>query len=99
MFAAHPVSGTLRLQEGETIEAGWFDLESLPEVIFMGQRRQIEDALAGVRGVVYRADYGWPFPPTMRRADVYRARDESGLSRQGFYLAHFPKDVAWVREV
>jgi ADP-ribose pyrophosphatase YjhB (NUDIX family) len=99
VFAAHPVSGVLRLQEGETIEVGWFNLESLPDLIFAGQRRQIEDALAGTRGVVYRAEYGWPFPRTMRRADVYRARDESGLGRQGFYLAHFPPDVVWVREV
>ena len=90
VFAARPVSSVLQPQEGEVIEARYFDPHTLPEPIFGWHRQRILDALNGVGGsVAWSQDVIWPFEQETSREALYELRDRSGLSRQEFYLRYF----------
>ena len=70
--------------------------------IFMGQRQQILDALHGLGGSVVRSQYApWPFEQGITRRELYAMRDQSGLSRQQFYMRHFeqPETNNWKLDV
>jgi len=87
VFAAHPIGGELRPQPSEVVEIGYFDPSVLPQPLLLGQRRRIDDAVRGIGGsIVCLRDSVWPFAQTMTREDLYALRDQSGLSRQAFYL-------------
>jgi len=90
VFAARPIGGALKPQEGEVLEARYFDPNELPETIVLGHRQRITDALNGVGGsVVWSHDTPWPFEQGLKREELYALRDRSGLSRQEFYLKFF----------
>ncbi len=89
VFAATPVGGALSPDPHEVIEAGWFGLNNLPEPILPWMVRQIRDALDGVGGsAAWRQEFASSFASGLSRKDLYRLRDESGLSRQEYYLKH-----------
>ena len=89
VFAASPVGGALSPDPREVIETGWFGLSDLPEPILPWMVQQIRDALTGVGGsAVWRQELNWSFPSELSRRDLYRLRDESGLSRQAFFLKY-----------
>ena len=89
IFAASPTGGILHPDPREVVTADWFGLEDLPDPILPWSVRQIRDALEGMGGsTAWRQDLTWPFPPTSNRNDMYRLRDELGLSRQEYYLRH-----------
>ncbi|HSH79989.1 MAG TPA: NUDIX domain-containing protein [Herpetosiphonaceae bacterium] len=94
LFAARPTGGTLRLAEGEVIEARYFDPGALPEPMLWGHREMIGDALAGVGGSIAKSfNRPWPFVRSMTRQELYELRDRSGLPRHEFYTRHFrPED-------
>ena len=100
IFAGHPVGGEVNPDPHEVAGAGWFGLDDLPDPIVPWQRQQILDALAGIGGsAAWRQEYTWPFPPELTRADLYRLRDESGLTRLEFFRKYFqPGDFPEVRE-
>ena len=101
VFAGRVVGGELRPDPHEVVATGWFGLNDLPEQIAPWSRQQIQDALAGVGGsAVWTQEMAWPFPPGLRRGDIYRLRDESGLARLEFYRETFGKQAfSQVREV
>ena len=89
VFAASPVGGALSPDPREVIETGWFGLSDLPKPILPWMVQQIRDALSGMGGsAVWRQELTWSFPSDLRRNDLYRLRDESGLSRQEFFLQY-----------
>ncbi len=90
VFAARPVGGMLELQEGEVIEAHYFDPDALPEPLFGWHRQRILDALDGIGGsVAWSQHVAWPFEQKMTREELYALRDQSGLSRQELFLRYF----------
>jgi hypothetical protein len=90
IFAASPAGGAISPDPREVIETGWFGMIDLPQPILPWVVQEIRDALGGVGGsAVWRHGLVWPFPPDLSRRDLYRLRDESGLSRQGFFLKYF----------
>ena len=91
-FAGRPSGGELRPDPHEVLAAGWFGPDDLPEAVIPWQLQQIRDALAGVGGsAAWRQEFSWPFPPESGRKEIYRMRDESGLSRQDFYRKHLAR--------
>ncbi len=90
VFAARPAGGSLKPQPSEVVAARYFDLDALPEPLFGWHRQRIRDALSGVGGsVAWSQAMVWPFEPDMARPALYARRDQSGLSRQEFFLQHF----------
>ena len=89
VFGAEIIDGEFRLQEGETIDIGYYDRENLPEDTIWWVIPHIEDALASMDGsTVTRIDAN--LPPAPNRQTLYNHRDESGLSRTEYFKQHFP---------
>ena len=88
LFAARTVGGAVRPDPREVVEVGYFGLGTLPAPLLAGHRQQILDAIGGVGGNVWSYEVAWPFAPNITRQELYALRDESGLSRQEFYIQH-----------
>jgi ADP-ribose pyrophosphatase YjhB (NUDIX family) len=87
LFAAKPVGGAIQCQEGETIAVEWFAFEELPGPLSLGHKRRIKDAMEGAAGIVVLQEIQAPHMfNTVARRELYERRDNSGLSRQEFYL-------------
>jgi ADP-ribose pyrophosphatase YjhB (NUDIX family) len=87
LFAAKPVGGEIKCQEGETIAVEWFGFDDLPGPLSMGHKRRIKDAIEGASGIVVLQEIQAPnMPGKITREELYKRRDQSGLSRQEFYL-------------
>lgn len=92
LFAARPIGGELRAQAGEVIDVRYFDPGALPEPLVWWHRQRIRDALAGVGGsVAWSQNAPWPFQPDTSRRKLYELAARSGLSKQEFFLRHFPE--------
>ena len=88
LFAAKPMGGEIKCQEGETIAVEWFDFDDIPSPLSLGHHRRIKDAIEGARGVVVLQEYRLPaMPEQITRKELYELREASGLSRQEFYLS------------
>ena len=86
-FAARPIGGELKEDPSEVIEIGYFGPDELPADLLVTHKRRILDAFGGVGGgVVWSLAFDAPFDPGITRAEMYRLRDESGLSRRDFYF-------------
>lgn len=85
VVAARTVGGTLRPDPAEVLDARFFEPADLPDALLWGQRERIEDAVAGLTGVLRTTTVvpptGWP----VGREAQYAARDASGLGRAAFY--------------
>ena len=87
LFAAKPVGGQRKCQEGETIAVEWFGFDELPAPLSIGHGRRIKDAIEGAAGLVVLQEFKLPkAPDDFSRKELYERRDRSGLSRQEFYL-------------
>lgn len=86
LFTAKPIGGELRTQAGETSELRYFSLEEIPKELLYGQRQRILDATRGLSGVARLQRLSPPSGQIKTRQELYRLRDQSGLSRQQFYL-------------
>jgi ADP-ribose pyrophosphatase YjhB (NUDIX family) len=91
LFAGIPVGGRLQPDPNEVVDASYFERETLPEPMLWGHRQQALDALRGLEGLAWSQNLVWPFDPNMTREELYTMRDQSGISRQSFYLRHFPR--------
>ena len=70
----------------------WFAFDEIPSPLSAGQKRRIEDAISGVRGVVVLQEFKLPeMPEGITKKELVALRDTSGLSRQDFYLRMFEK--------
>lgn len=86
VFVAYPIGGTLQPQAGEVIDLGYYDVDAMPYLLW-GQQQRIEDAVAGVVGVI-RAQQIPPDAPQLSRQEVYALFKESGLTRLEFYTKY-----------
>lgn len=87
LFAAKPIGGEPKCQEGETIAVEWFAFDEIPEPLSAGHKRRIKDAIAGVTGVVVLQEFKLPaMPEKITRKELLELRDKSGLSKRDFYL-------------
>ncbi|MHB8625037.1 MAG: NUDIX domain-containing protein [Aggregatilineales bacterium] len=88
-FAAEIVGGELRRRTEEAIAIGFFSKAELPQQLIWWSRRQVEDALDGIGGsAVWTQEVSWP-ADNPDRWELYRRRDESGLSRSEFFYRTF----------
>jgi ADP-ribose pyrophosphatase YjhB (NUDIX family) len=87
LFAATPIGGEIKCQEGETIAVEWFAFDEIPSPLSLGHERRIKDAIEGRSGVVVSQEIQIPsMPHGITRQKLYELRDQSGLSRQEFYM-------------
>ncbi len=92
LFEAKPIGGEIKCQEGETISVEWFSFDEIPSPLSAGQKRRIEDAVSGVSGVAVLQEFKLPeMPNGLSKKELIELRDNSGLSRQDFYLRMFEK--------
>ena len=87
LFVAKPIGGEIKCQEGETIAVEWFAFDQIPVPLSAGHKKRIEDAIAGRSGVAVLQEITVPtLPEKVTRKELLELRDQSGLSRQEFYL-------------
>mgnify|MGYP001149372132 FL=1 len=92
LFAAKPIGGRIKCQEGETIAVEWFAFDDIPGPLSLGHKRRIQDAIDGASGVVVLQEFKLPaMQEKITRKELYDLRDKSGLSRQEFYLQMIEK--------
>ena len=85
-FLAEPIGGKINPDPSEVIEIGYFSAGEIPDDLLSWNRQRIIDAFSGVGGgVAWSQEIESPFPEGTTREDLYRMRDESGLSRRDFY--------------
>ena len=63
LFAAKPIGGEIKCQEGETIAVEWFSFDEIPSPLSLGHQRRIKDAIEGVNGVVVLQEFKLPSMP------------------------------------
>ena len=87
LFAAAPAGGQLLTVTDETVDVGFFARNDLPDPLMPWHRQRIYDALAGIGGsaAVFQ-DMEYPFMDGITRRELYRERDESGVSRQQYFV-------------
>lgn len=90
-FSAVRVGGELCGQAGEVVDLRFFRADALPapEEMLVGQPERIRDAFEGRIGKVQTEVRAWAFPAGVTRKELYALRDASGMTRRGFYQAHF----------
>ena len=86
LFAAKPVGGALTPQPGETIEVRYFPFVEIPNELLFGHKRRILDAIHQVGGIAVRQELKLSMEDKPTRQELYSLRDQSGMSRQQFYL-------------
>jgi ADP-ribose pyrophosphatase YjhB (NUDIX family) len=88
LFTAKPIGGEIKCQEGETIAVEWFAFDDIPSPLSIGHKKRIEDAISGVSGVAVLQEVIQPDRPSeiLSREDLIKLWDQSGLSRQAFWL-------------
>jgi len=87
LFVAKPIGGEIKCQEGETIAVEWFAFDEIPSPLSFGQRKKIEDVIAGISGTVVMHEINVPpLSEKITRKELIELRDKSGLPRQDFYI-------------
>ncbi len=87
LFAARPIGGEIKCQAGETIAVEWFAFDEIPNPLSLGHKRRIKDVIEGASGVVVLQEINLPaMQDKITQKELYKLRDQSGLSRQEFYL-------------
>lgn len=91
VFVAEVIGGTLTPQPGEALQAAFFPLDALPDLL-IGQAHRIQAAAEGVGGSIVVQEHVTPpaFPDHLSRREIYQMRDDSGLSRTEFYHQNYP---------
>ncbi len=84
-FAAEVTGGEFKADPSEVIDLGYFALDELPQDLLSWHFQRIKDAFDGVYGVAWSQAAEFPFDSDITRTEMYRLRDESGLSRRDFY--------------
>jgi len=93
VFAASIISGELKIQADEVLEARFFSLEELPAEMVLGGRQQVLDALSGVAGAVWTHESEWKHASGLTRQQLYSELEQSGLSPAEYYYAWVAKPI------
>jgi ADP-ribose pyrophosphatase YjhB (NUDIX family) len=88
LFAATSPGGALTPDSHEVKSAAWFRIDDLPQPILPWMVREARDAMTGMSSTVWRFEFDWSLPSGLNKNDMYRLRDESGLTRQEFFLQY-----------
>ena len=72
LFLARPVGGEIVREGDETLDAGFFPPDNLPEPFIHLDHRRITDALSGARGLTCRQLAPWPFAGARDLGDLRR---------------------------
>lgn len=86
LYEAKPIGGQLRLQPGETIEVRYFAPDEIPNEVAFAHKKRIADAFDGKSGMSVKQEIKTIGRVVADRNELYALRDQSGLSRQQFYL-------------
>jgi ADP-ribose pyrophosphatase YjhB (NUDIX family) len=86
LYEARPIGGELRLQSGETIDVRYFTPDEIPNEIAFAHKKRIADAFNGKSGLSVKQEIKTIGQIITDRTELYAVRDQSGLSRQQFYL-------------
>src|SRR5579864_3929425 len=81
VFAAEIIGGKLETKTDETLDARFFTQQQLPDQLIWWERQRIVDALLGIGGSAVWTQDAPLLGEHLSREDLYRRRDESGLSR------------------
>jgi ADP-ribose pyrophosphatase YjhB (NUDIX family) len=92
LFAAEVIAGDLQSQSDETLDARFFTIENLPKNLIWWHEQRIRDALNGIGGSVAWIQH-ISTPTSYSRKELYSLRDQSGLSREEFFLQHTPRGI------
>ena len=86
-FIGCPVGGELNADPSEVIEIGYFAPDEIPSDLLWWHKQRIDDAFSGIGGsIVCSQIVDYPFEKDITRAEMYRRRDASGLSRRNYYF-------------
>lgn len=88
LFAATPVGGRLQVQPDEVLEIGYFEPDALPGDMFWWHQYQVQDAMSGVTGAVWRLEVV-PAQQVDSRQALYDLQAEMGLAPAAFYKYFF----------
>ncbi len=90
LFSARVMEGQLKPQTHETLDARFFHPDELPDDLLWHHRSRILDAVNSVGGSTLRLqEFSHSLPDYVTsRADLYRLRDQSGLSRSEFFAKY-----------
>lgn len=86
LFAGKPIGGELKPQPGETIEVKYFAFDELPNEMAFAHKKRIADTFNGKSGMSVKQEIKTIGKIPAGRDELYALRDQSGLSRQQFYL-------------
>ncbi len=86
LYTARPIGGELKTQLGETIAVAYFSFEPVPQELLFGHKKRIQDAIHGICGASVKQELKTKDAKTYTRKELYELRDQSGLTRQQFYL-------------
>jgi hypothetical protein len=76
----------MRENPGETIELAFFALDELLQEIAFGHKKADHRRAQSISGISMRQKIKGPDRKRLARREPYEWRDQSGLSRQEFYL-------------
>ncbi len=95
LFTARPIGGEIKCPQGKTLAVEWFDFDKIPAPLSPGHQKRIEDAIAGVRGVIVQQEIILPEFALYKlsRQDLLELRDKSDLPRQAFWLQLFKNAI------
>jgi ADP-ribose pyrophosphatase YjhB (NUDIX family) len=88
-FTAEVIGGEWKPDPHEVVDMRWFHRHELPQDMLVGQSERIRDAFDGVVGKLQSENRQQNIPMGISRKELYRLRDESGLSRVEFYYKMF----------
>ena len=88
LFVGKKVGGELKAQEDEVVDIATFAMDELPTELLWGHRQRILDAFSrNDKATVWLQHV--PFDSGLSRHELYKLRDESGLSEIEFYSKYF----------
>lgn len=88
VFTAEVTGGELAKNTFETRDLGFFHRDSLPEHLIWWIRQQVVDAFNGIGGSIVMIQDA-PWMEVSSRKELYRLRDESGLTRSEYFYSVF----------
>jgi ADP-ribose pyrophosphatase YjhB (NUDIX family) len=86
LFEARPIGGEIKIQPGETLEVRYFSPEELPEEMFFGHRKRIEDVFNHFQVVCVRQQSRFPAGPSLSYQELLESIRVSGMPPEKFYM-------------
>ncbi|MCP4543391.1 MAG: NUDIX domain-containing protein [Chloroflexi bacterium] len=86
LFAARPVGGELQPVTNETLDAGYFKLNELPDTLLWYHHQRILDACSQMVGIARLQDTVWPLDDdTIAIGEIRNLIDQGSVSMQDLF--------------